>query len=38
MDDTQKDMLYGGLNLGGACTLGRLDDVGVIRLQRIYNL
>ena len=28
MDDTYENMFYGGLNLGGACTLSRLDDVG----------
>ena len=34
MDDTYEDMLYGGLNLGRACTLSRLDDVGAdVRLR-----
>ena len=28
MDETNKGVLHGGLNLGGSCTLSRLDDVG----------
>ena len=40
MDYTHEDMLYGGLNLGRACTLSHLDDVGVdVRLRaRFANL
>ena len=34
MDQTNKGMLHGGSNLGGSCTLSRLDDVGVgVRLR-----
>ena len=34
MDDTYEDMPCCGLNLGRACTLSRLDDVGAgVRLR-----
>ena len=34
MDKANESMLHGGLNLGGSCTLSRLDDVGAgVRLR-----
>ena len=34
MDDTYEGTVYGGLNLGGSCTLSRLNDVGAdVRLR-----
>ena len=34
MGEPNEDMPYGGLSLGGSCTLSRLDDVGAdVRLS-----
>ena len=40
MDETNKGVLHDGLNLGGSCTLSRLDEIGAeIRLRaRLTNL
>ena len=40
MGEPNEDIPYGGLSLGGSCTLSRLDDVGEdVRLRaRLTNL
>src|SRR3982750_3843850 len=38
MDETHEGVLHSGLNLGGPCTLSRLDDVGAgIRLRARFT-